>query len=133
MWFAMASVAVNVCGSLALFFEIGHVGIAIATSLSGWTNALLLAATLIRRGHFRFDAAIRRRAPLIVLASILMGAALYGANLVLAPYFQEGNGALIQTAALAALVGTGALVYAAAAQITGAMRYSMIRRAFSGA
>ncbi len=133
MWFAMASVAVNVCGSLALFFVIGHVGIAIATSLSGWTNAILLSTTLMRRGHFRFDPALKRRAPLILLASVLMGAALYYVNRGMASYFEAGHSGTVQAAALIVLVGAGALVYAAAAQITGAMRYSMLRRAFSGA
>jgi putative peptidoglycan lipid II flippase len=133
MWFAGASVAVNVLGSLALFPVLGHVGIAIATTLSGWTNAILLSSTLIRRGHFRFDAALRRRGPLLLLATALMGAALYAANLVLAPLFEAGQGVLMHAVALAALVSTGALSYAAAAQITGAMRLSMLRRAFSGA
>ncbi|HZV22076.1 MAG TPA: murein biosynthesis integral membrane protein MurJ, partial [Hyphomicrobiales bacterium] len=133
MWFAIASVAVNIGGSLAMFFALGHVGIAIATSLSGWTNASLLAFTLMRRGHFRFDAAFRRRAPFIVVASLLMGAALYAANLTLAPYFEPDKSSAIHAAALAALVAVGGFVYAAAAQITGAMRYSMLRRAFSGA
>jgi putative peptidoglycan lipid II flippase len=133
MWFAMASVAVNIGGSLAMFFVIGHVGIAIATSLSGWTNALLLAATLIRRGHFRFDAALRRRAPLIVVASVSMGVALYICGRELDGFFEPGQSSLVQAVALVALVSCGAFVYALAAQITGAMRYSMLRRAFSGA
>jgi putative peptidoglycan lipid II flippase len=133
MRFAMASVAVNIAVSLALFFKIGHVGIAIATSLSGWTNAILLATTLMRRGHFHFDASLRRRAPLILLASALMGAALYYANRGLAPYFEAAHGGAVHVAALAALVGAGVLAYAVAAQITGAMRYSMLRRAFSRA
>ncbi len=132
MWFAGASVAVNIAGSLIMFPMFGHVGIAIATSLSGWTNAILLSTTLIRRGHFRFDASLRRRAPLLVLASILMGAARYGANLGLASFFEDGKGGLMHAAALAALVGAGAVAYAAAAQITGAMRLSMLRRAFAG-
>ena len=68
----------------------------------------------------------------LLLASGLMGAALYGANLGLARYFEAGQGVLTHAAALAALVGTGALAYAAAAQITGAVRLSMLRRAFSG-
>jgi len=133
MWFAMASVAVNIGGSLALFFVIGHVGIAIATTLSGWTNAILLSTTLMRRGHFQIDPALRRRAPLILLASVLMGAALYAVNRGVAPYFEPGHSGTVQTIALLVLVGAGAFVYAAAAQITGAMRYSMIRRALSGA
>jgi len=133
MWFAGASVAVNIAGSLILFPMYGHIGIAIATSLSGWTNAILLSSTLMRRGHFRFDAALRRRAPLLVLASVLMGGALYAANLGLARFFVAGTGGLMHAAALAALVSAGAISYAAAAQITGAMRLSMLRRAFSGA
>ena len=133
MWFAMASVAVNIGGSLALFFVIGHVGIAIATTLSGWTNAILLSTTLMRRGHFQIDAALRRRASLILLASVLMGAALYYVNRGVAPYFEPCHSGTVQAIALLVLVGAGAFVYAAAAQITGAMRYSMIRRALSGA
>jgi putative peptidoglycan lipid II flippase len=133
MWFAMISVAVNVGGSLSMFFAIGHTGIAIATSLSGWANVLLLSVTLMKRGHFRLDAQVRRRAPLIILASLLMGAALYGANRALEPLFSPSHGGIVHTAALLALLACGAIVYAAAAQITGAMRYSTLRRAFSGA
>jgi hypothetical protein len=50
-----------------------------------------------------------------------------------APYFEPGHSGTVQAIALLVLVGAGAVVYAAAAQITGAMRYSMLRRAFSGA
>ncbi len=133
MWFAMISVAVNIGGSLALFFTIGHVGIAIATSLSGWTNAILLAATLMRRGHFRLDAALRRRAPLILVSSAAMGAALYFTGQALERFFTPAHSGLVQAGALVALVTCGALVYALSAQITGAMRLSMLRRAMSRA
>ncbi len=133
MWFAMAAVAVNIGCSMALFFVIGHVGIAIATSLAGWTNAILLCTTLIRRGHFHFDASLRRRAPMILVSSGLMGGALYYFNLRLTSYFETGQSGLAQAVALLVLVGAGGLVYAVAAQITGAMRYSMLRRAFSRA
>ncbi len=133
MWFAMTAVAVNIGGSLALFFVIGHVGIAIATSLSGWTNATLLAATLMRRGHFRFDAQIRRRAPLILFASLVMGAVLYAAAGPLARYFAPDRGGIEQLAALAGLVALGGAAYVVAAEVTGAMRFSTIRRALSGA
>jgi len=133
MWFAMASVAVNIGGSLALFFAIGHVGIAIATSLSGWTNAILLAATLMRRGHFHFDAALRRRAPLIVFSSLAMGVELFWANRALHGYFSAPYGSAVHAAALLALVTSGAIVYAACIQLTGAVRLSSLRRAVSGA
>jgi putative peptidoglycan lipid II flippase len=122
---------VNIAGSLILFPILGHVGIAIATSLSGWTNALQLAFTLMRRGHFRFDASLARRAPLLVLASALMGAALYAANLGLARFFEDGTGPAMHVAALGALVSAGVVAYAAATLMTGAMRLSMLRRAAS--
>ena len=77
MWFAGITVAVNVAVSLALFPWLAHVGIAIATSLSGWVNMVLLAVALHRRGHFRIDALLVRRVPLLALASVLMGVCLY--------------------------------------------------------
>ncbi len=133
MWFAMAAVGVNVAGSFAMFFVIGHVGIAIATSLSGWTNAILLSTTLMRRGHFHFDASLRRRAPLILVASGLMGVALYCFNLGLSSFFEADQSGFAQTGALAILVVAGGVVYAVAAQITGAVRFSVLRRVVSGA
>lgn len=46
MWFSLVSLIVNVVGSLAMFPYIGHVGIAYATSIAGWANALLLGGYL---------------------------------------------------------------------------------------
>ena len=60
-----------------------------------------------------------------------MGAALYAANLGLAPFFESGRSSLVHAAALGALVGAGVLAYALATLLTGAMRLSMLRRAMS--
>ena len=51
-----------------------HVGIAIATTLSGWANAFLLWSALEERGHFQADDRLRRNVRLISLASLIMGA-----------------------------------------------------------
>lgn len=77
MYFAFAAMVVNVAGSLVLFPYLQHVGIALATTLSGWVNAGLLWWALKRRGHWEWNDDIRRRLPRIVFASALMGAALY--------------------------------------------------------
>jgi len=74
MWFSAAGVTVNVVGSLAMFPHLGHVGIAIATSLAGWVNAVLLGATLWRRRDFRPSLITLRRVLLIFVGSALMGA-----------------------------------------------------------
>lgn len=131
MIYAGIGMLVNVAGSLMLFFSIGHVGIAIATSLSGWINAILLGITLLRRGHFAADKALRRRAPLLFLSSLMMGAALWAAAAGLHQLFAPGNGLTVQVLALAALVSGGMALYAGAAQLTGAMTFAALRRAFA--
>jgi putative peptidoglycan lipid II flippase len=112
---------VNIIGSLSLFFWLGHVGIAIATSLAAWTNATLLVTTLMRRGHFEADANLKKRGGMILLASVVMALALWGASFPLDGLFQPSNGVLVQIFALLGLVGGGAVVYLATAQATGAV------------
>jgi putative peptidoglycan lipid II flippase len=129
MWFALVTVAINVGASFALFSMIGHVGIAVATSISGWANALLLAATLVWRGHFGFDRALLRRLPVIVFASVAMGAVLYGLELQLMPFLAQSAGSVLQTVALAALCAAGGLVYGAILSATGTVRLSRLRKA----
>jgi len=121
MIFAGVSAVVNIVGSLSLFFWLGHVGIAIATSLAAWTNATLLSLTLIRRGDFRPDAALKTRGGMILLASVIMGLALWGASIPMEALFAPSSGLLVQVLALAGLVIGGGLIYLAAAQATGAV------------
>jgi len=129
MLFALISAGVNIAGSLALFFVIGHVGIAVATSLAAWTNALLLGATLLRRGDLRPDATLRRRVSMIALASVIMGVALWAESMALGGFFAPENGTLLRVAALAALVLGGAAVYFAATELTGAVKLKALWRA----
>jgi len=132
MIYAAISVAANIALSLALFFVIGHVGIAIATSLSGWLNAALLGSTLYRRGQFTLDAQGRRRLPPIILSSLVMGAALWGAAYGLEPYTRAAMGTPVQAGALALLIGWGLCVYALVAHLTGATHIGRLLRMVSG-
>jgi putative peptidoglycan lipid II flippase len=120
MIFAGVSVVVNVVGSLALFYWIGHVGIAVATSLAGWTNAALLAVSLSRRGGFKLDDRLRALAGPMLLSCVAMGAFLWAAATGLSGWFGPENGLLVQVAALGVLVVGGLLVYGLACQLTGA-------------
>jgi putative peptidoglycan lipid II flippase len=120
MIYAGISAAVNIAGSLSMFFVLGHVGIAIATTLAAWTNAIMLCITLVRRGHFELDASIRRRGTLITLASLVMALGLWGLALPLGRFFAPVNGIVVQGTALSALIAAGGLIYLATAQITGA-------------
>lgn len=131
MIFAAISAGVNIAGSLALFFMLGHVGIAIATSLAAWTNALLLGITLLRRRNLEPDAMLRRRVVLIAAASFVMGAALWAASIPLGGLFAPANGILVQCMALGILVLGGGAVYMMATQLTGAVSYRSLWRSLA--
>ena len=133
MRYATLSLTVNTIGSVALFFlfrEIGlmpHLGIAVATTLGGWLNAGLLWATLAKRGQFVADARLKKALPLIVLASLIMGAVLWIVAAFLQPWFGPAQGVIARFTGLGALVGAGLAVYAAAVLALGAMELRQLR------
>jgi putative peptidoglycan lipid II flippase len=85
----------------------------------------MLWSTLRRRGHFESDRQLRRRAPRMGLAALLMGAALY----FLAPHFDPylTRSLLVRIAALSVLVGGGATLYFAACFVTRAFRLADLK------
>ena len=128
MRFAAIGIAVNIVGSLALFFWIGHVGIALATSAAAWVNAILLGVRLVRLGHFKFDARLKSRLPRLGLSAAIMGAGLWGGTVLAAPLL---TGSSVEgVAALALLVGGGGLLFGIAILATGAAKASDLKNAF---
>ncbi|MBB4304301.1 putative peptidoglycan lipid II flippase [Rhodobium orientis] len=131
MWFAGAGMVVNVAGSLILFPFLAHIGIAIATSLAGWVNALLLGVTLWRRGHYKADHLLVRRLPLTLLCSVAMGAVVYGAAELLSPWLTDASLA-VRAATLGLVVVIGAAAFFVLATATSAVDarryYAMLKR-----
>lgn len=127
MRFAIVSVVVNVVGSIVLSGYLGHVGIALATSLAAWVNTALLGITLSRRGLFTLDERSRRRLPRIVAAGLLMGGLLLAGEWLLEGNYAEKAGFLAAAWGLAVLVSGGILSYFALAHVTGAMRLGEIK------
>ena len=131
MRFAGWSLTANTIGSVALFFlfkSLGwmpHLGIAVATTLGGWMNAILLWRGLAREGYFETDARLRRSLPMILVSSLVMGAALYAAARWLAPWLNM-KAVMVSFSALGVLVAIGAAVYFATATLTGAVRLGQI-------
>jgi putative peptidoglycan lipid II flippase len=122
MIYAGIGMAANVGLSLTLFVILGAVGIAIATTIAGWLQVVLLAGTLRRREEFALDATFRRRFPGICIASLGMGGVVWVMSYALGGWFAPGNGLIVQTIALSLLVGTGLAVYAAAVELLGVVR-----------
>ncbi len=120
MIYGAISVAVNIACSLLLFFTFGYLGIAAGTAIASWLNTAMLGWTLWKRGQFRPDALFRRRVPLLALAAILMGAALYLLAWLLSPYLTAAS-ILTQVGALVVLVLTGLILFALLCHVTGAV------------
>lgn len=123
--FAAISIAVNIAASLVLAFALGvpvALSIAVATSLAGWTNTLLLAAALRRRGHFRPDARLKQRVIRMAGASLVMGAGLVLAQMEL--WRSEAMALREQVAILAGFVAGGMGLYGLAALALGATGFS---------
>jgi putative peptidoglycan lipid II flippase len=115
----MASLVVNLGLNLLFFVPLQHVGPPLASSLAAVVNAGWLAVALHRRGHLVPDARLLRTLPRMLVAACAMAVTL---RLLQPPLFDFGREMVRgeKWAALAALVGAGLAVYAAAAQLLGA-------------
>jgi putative peptidoglycan lipid II flippase len=120
MIYAGVGMAANVMLALLLFVVLGAVGIAIATTIAGWLQVALLAATLHGRDEFALDRTFKRRFPAVVAASLIMGAVVWALAYGMDGWFDPANGVLLQVAALLLLVASGLAVYAGTAATLGA-------------
>jgi putative peptidoglycan lipid II flippase len=137
MCYAAISLGVNTAGSIAPFFlfrRLGlmpHLGIAVATTIGGWLNALLLWSALRRQGHFIADARLKHALPMIVVSSLVMGASLWVLAEVFARELGAGSGPAVRTGTVAGLMAAGIIVYFAMAHVTGAARLGSLKAAFT--
>jgi putative peptidoglycan lipid II flippase len=112
----------NVVVALALIWWLAHVGIALATAISAWLNAGLLARGLRRDGLLRPDPQLQRRLPRILAASLALALALW----LLAPALAG----IAPPLALALLVAGGGLAFLLLGQLIGALDLRELRRVF---
>ncbi len=132
MIYATMSMIINVILSFIFFNYWGHVGIAIATTISGWANALLLWVHLVRIKQFELDNKLLKSIIPMIVSSITMGIVLWGIYQLSAQYLTPQNVILIQFLALSALVCLGFIIYAAMAHITGALHLPTFMRMLMG-
>ncbi len=129
MYFAMATVAVNIAASFVLVKLISHSGIALATSIAAWINALALITTSLRRGFYRADARFLSRLPRILLCVAIMSSVMWLMQAYwLAGNYAEGAGFAAALWGLLALLAAGIASYFIAAHVLGAFRIGELRR-----
>ncbi|MEF2073786.1 murein biosynthesis integral membrane protein MurJ [Consotaella aegiceratis] len=114
------SAVANIILSLGLFFVMAERGIALATTLAGWMNAVLLFEGLRRRGLWEVDRALVKRSALVVLCSAVMGAALVVLMAEFDGWLAPGATVATQALAIAILVAAAMTLYFALALATGA-------------
>ncbi len=129
MRFAITAVVINIIASYALSRFMGHVGIALATSIAAWINAGQLMVTSVRLGHFTADARLKKRLPRIFISLAVMGLVLWGLQHFLSAFYAEGAGVAKAATAIGILTAAGLGSYFAMAQATGAFRISELRGA----
>jgi putative peptidoglycan lipid II flippase len=127
LYIAIVAIVVNVALNLAFLYgtSLAHVGIALATSLSGWLNAAMLGGVLRRRDHLIADARLKSRALRMLAATVGMAVALWVALVLLAPLLAPATvkGAL----ALLGVCVLGTVVYAVLGAMLGIVRLSELR------
>ncbi|MDE1172353.1 MAG: murein biosynthesis integral membrane protein MurJ [Parvibaculaceae bacterium] len=123
--FALVSVSTNIATSLALFPLFGFAGIACGTTIASWVNVGQLGIRLWRADHFQPDDKLKKRLPMILLASAGMGLVLWGGAYGLRPYFSMSFH--VSVSVLTGLIVLGLIAYALLCQITGAMRFQEFR------
>ena len=144
IWTSSVSLVFNIAINIALMKSMGHVGIALGTTVSAWINAGMLTVILHRRGHLKADARLKRRLPRIVAACVAMAGVLWASTMVtgnlLGPVFGTESAPAahfgLRVVTLAGLIGLGGLAYGASAFLFGAAQRSdlaLLRRGPKGA
>jgi putative peptidoglycan lipid II flippase len=130
MYFALAAVAVNIIASIVLSQQFSFVGIAIASSIAAWVNAIALIITSTRRGHYKMDPRFRNRMPRILASVAVMGLVLVLQYYFLQGNYVEGSGFLPRALSLLLLMVTGSTAYFVVSHFSGALRLSELKAAF---
>jgi putative peptidoglycan lipid II flippase len=130
MYFALASVAVNIIASVILSRSYAYVGIAIASSIAAWVNAIALIFTSVRRSHYTMDARFRQRMPRIIASVVIMGLALGLQFYILEGNFIDGSSFTRRVLSLILFIATGTAVYFAVSHFSGALRLSELKAVF---
>jgi putative peptidoglycan lipid II flippase len=118
---ALVAMMTNVICALLLLGPLKHIGIALASTIAVWTNAVLLFARLHRKKAQLSDEKLRFRMPRLLLCALGMSLVTAALLYVTQSWF-EGHDTWHEIMGLAVIIGLSGLVYAVMLQLTGAMR-----------
>ena len=110
LYISIVSVITNVILSLLLIGSMREMGIAVATAISAWVNALLLYLFLAIRNHMKFDDLLVRNSIKILLSSSLLFVGIYVLNGL---FFTNitGNSVLLNSTLLLLMIFLAIIIY----------------------
>ena len=111
MRFTIASAAVNMVLAYPAFLWLGPTGCALATSVAGWVNILLLWFGLRKAGFLKVTARFTGRVTRILIASAVMGVLVWILAKYGEPWILSEKNIVIRVVLLGALVAVGVVFY----------------------
>ena len=118
----------NLCFNLLLMRSFGHVGIATATTIAAFVSLFQYIYGLKKRGFWSISSELVRQIIKIMLCSVIMGAAVYGAQYALDEVF--GNWLMLNVIIKLIILGFlgifGLATFLILAKITGALDISEV-------
>ncbi len=110
LYISIVSVISNVVLSLLLIGSMREMGIAVATAISAWLNALLLYLFLAIRNHMKFDDLLVRNSIKILLSSSILFVGIYVLNGL---FFTNisGNSVLLNSSLLLLMIFLAIIIY----------------------
>ena len=83
LYISIVSVISNIVLSLLLIESMREMGIALATAISAWINALLLYVMLSLRNNIKFDSLLVSNSIKILISSIVLVLGIYGLKVII--------------------------------------------------
>jgi putative peptidoglycan lipid II flippase len=127
LYIAIVAILSNIALNIVFLYgtNLAQVGIALASSLSGWLNAAMLGGVLRLRQQWIADQRLLSRSLRIAVATVGMGAVLWLASWMLVHPLAHAN--LAGVVALLVVCGVGAGVYGLLGAALGVVRLSELR------
>ncbi|MEX0298817.1 MAG: murein biosynthesis integral membrane protein MurJ, partial [Kordiimonas sp.] len=106
---AVVSLVINTVLNIVLIQYFAHVGLAIATAIAAWVNAIILYIVLKKRGHITLEKQTIARLIKCIVSTAVMGTAVYYTSAALSHFFQQES--MLRIAALGGLIICGVVSY----------------------
>jgi putative peptidoglycan lipid II flippase len=114
MRYTIVSAVVNIVLAYPMFLWLGPAGCALATSIAGWVNLVLLWLGLRKAGYLRVTAPFITRVTRMVMASAIMGGLIWFLAGYANPWLMTAGSFLVRVGVLCGLVAIGVVIYFAA-------------------